>query len=184
MELENDALGQLKRLERHVIFKTEPMAKSVLKQWIYFMDHEVLKFQQLRFINKQWIMYTLSVDGTLEQPHEIDEELIILYLKGEVTTEHRSIDYRLDSFMCNLLGKVDLLLFEKYGSTKTFYRFMYQWYNNELLCKTDPSNEDAIHMMTSDPIFANPHPEMIIGKSGQEQIDDSIFQPNFDHFPE
>lgn len=175
---------QLKKIQRQVDIKNDPMALDVIKQWIYFQEHPILKFKQLQFKGEKWTMYTLSVDGTLEQPHVIEENLIKLYLKGEISNVQRSTDFRLDSFMCNLLGKINISTFQEYATTKPFYRLVYQFYNNEIICKMNPSDPDMIEMMTSDPIAINPHPEMIIGKNAQQLIDDRILQPNWDKFPE
>lgn len=179
----SSTVDQLKKIQRQVDIKKDSMGSDIIKQWIYFQENPILRFLNLQYINNEWIMYTLSVDGTLEQPNVIDESLIKLYLRGEVNNDDRKTDFRLDSFMCNLLGKINIASFQ-FVTMKSFYRLVYQFYNNEILCKMNPSDPDVITMMSSDPISINPHPEMIIGKTAQQMIDDRILQPNFDHFPE
>lgn len=175
---------ELKKIERLVDIKQNPLAKNVVHHWIQYQNNPLLKFHQVQFINNKWTSHILSSDGTLEQPKTIPSELLLTYLKGEVTDEERSIDYRLDSFMCNLLGKADISVFEQNVTTKPFYRFVYKFLNSEVFCTYDPSDPEIIQMLTSDPVANNPHPETNIGKSAQQLIEESILQSNLDNFPE
>ena len=180
----DSTVAELKKLQRHVDIKEDPMAKNMIHQWIEYQSNPMLKFHQVKFINNKWITYILSSDGTLEQPRIIPGDLIVTYLKGEVTNEERSVDYRLDSFMCNLLGKIDISVFVQNVTTKPFYRYMYKFLNSEVFCTYDPSDPEIIQMVSSDPIANNPHPEINIGKSAQQQIEETILDSNLDHFPE